>query len=164
MKQYLRANSLDTAVMLLVIVCLIGFLLAQKGYAGVNRVLKGQTVVSIDLFLPNVRSTDHELFTVGDKTALTVRNQPVYPPFTITAVKKTPRLIGFPAPGGKSLSSFVDPSQPYSNDYLVTVCDQAEITNDGYVIHGNKIKIGNQIEIEGFKYRVIGTVLDLRPQ
>jgi hypothetical protein len=164
MKTYFRANPLDAAVTLVVITCLIGFFLAHKGYAGVNQVLKGQTTVSIDLFLPNVRSTNSELFKVGDKTALTVRNQPVYPPFTITAVKKTPRLVAFPSPGGKALSSFVDPSQPYANDYLVTVSDQAEITNDGYVIHGNKIKIGNQIEIEGFKYRIPGTVLDLRPQ
>jgi hypothetical protein len=164
MKKYFQLNPLDAAIVLLVIICLSGFFLARKGYAGVNQVLKGQTTVSIDLFLPNLRSTDSQLFKVGDKTALTIRNQPVYPPFTITTVKRAPRLVGFPAPGGKTLSSFVDPSQPYASDYLVTVSDQAEITNDGYVVHGNKIKVGNQIEIEGFKYRVGGIVLDIRPQ
>jgi hypothetical protein len=164
MKKYFKANLLDAAVMLLVVVSLAGFFLAHAGYAGVNQVLKGQTTVSLDLFLPNVRTTDQSLFKTGDKTALTVRNQPVYPPFTITAVKRTPRLIAFPSTGGKSLTSFTDPAQPYANDYLVTVSDQAEITNDGYVIHGNKIKVGNQIDIEGFKYRVSGTVLDIRPQ
>jgi hypothetical protein len=45
---------------------------------------------------------------------------------------------------------------------VVTVDDEAEVTNDGYVLRGNKVKVGNQVELESFKYRVAGTVLDIR--
>ncbi len=159
-----RTNPLDISVVLLLVVSLLGFLLARAGHAGVNHVLKGQTSLSIDLYLPGVKTLDQNLFKVGDKAALTIRNQPVYPPFTITSVKRSPRLISFLASNGKLLTNFIDPAQPYANDYLITITDQAELTTDGYVIHGNKIKVGNQIEIEGFKYRIPGTVLDLRPQ
>jgi hypothetical protein len=41
------------------------------------------------------------------------------------------------------------------------VQDEADATDDGYVIRGNKIKLGNQIELEAFKYRVQGVVVDI---
>ncbi|MBK7836875.1 MAG: DUF4330 family protein [Candidatus Obscuribacter sp.] len=45
----------------------------------------------------------------------------------------------------------------------MTVQDESEQTDDGYVIRGNKIKVGNQIELESFKYRVQGVVVDISP-
>ena len=35
---------------------------------------------------------------------------------------------------------------------------------DGFVIGGQKIKVGNQIELESFKYRVQGVVADLNAE
>ncbi len=45
---------------------------------------------------------------------------------------------------------------------MVTVEETADRTKDGYVVSGNKIKIGNQVELEGFKYRTQGVVVDIR--
>jgi hypothetical protein len=160
----LQLNPLDASIILLIVVSILGFGLAKAGHAGVNKVLKGETRLSIDVYIANLRSTDNNLFKVGDKAALTIRNQPVYPPFVITAVKQRPRLTPFLAPNGSKVVTFTDPSQPYSSDYIVTITDQAEVTTEGYVVKGNKIKVGNSIELEGFKYRVSGIVLDLHSQ
>ncbi|HEY9714881.1 MAG TPA: DUF4330 family protein, partial [Chroococcales cyanobacterium] len=71
--------------------------------------------------------------------------------------------VAFLSPDGKKALSFNDPANAIAHDFLVTVVDEAERTADGYVIRGNKIKLGNQIELEGFKYRVQGVVADIKP-
>jgi len=159
-----RLNPLDLSIMLVLLVALTGFGLARAGHAGVNKVIKGESKVAIDVYIVGLKTADTKLFQVGEKSALTIRNQPVYPPFTITAVKHWPKQVTFLSPDGKKAVAFPDAAQPYAHDFLVTIADQAEITNDGYVIHGNKIKVGNQVELESFKYRVQGVVLDIRPQ
>ena len=51
-----------------------------------------------------------------------------------------------------------DPVQPFQYDLIVSLKDNAKITDDGAVVGGNKIKIGMPIVLEGFNYRLGGTV------
>ena len=81
---------------------------------------------------------------------------------TITKVEHTPKQVAFLSPDGKKAVSFADPANPIAHDFTVTVVDDSEKTDDGYVVRGNKIKVGNQIELEHFKYRVQGVVVDIR--
>jgi hypothetical protein len=157
-----RLNALDFSILVVLLVALLGFGLARAGHAGVDKVVKGNTKISIDVYIVGLKSTDTNLFKVGDKSALTVRNQPVYPPMTITNVKSWGKQTAFLAPDGKKAVAMPDPTQPFAHDYVVTVDDEAEVTNDGYVLRGNKVKVGNQVELESFKYRAAGTVLDIR--
>ncbi len=55
-----------------------------------------------------------------------------------------------------------DPANEIAHDFYVTVSGDAEETKDGFVIRGNKIKIGNQVELEGHKYRIQGMVIDIQ--
>ena len=64
--------------------------------------------------------------------------------------------------GTKKAVAVDDPYMPYLYNYVVTVKDDAIITDDGAVIGGNKIKIGLPIIMEGFKYRINGVVSDVR--
>ena len=56
-----------------------------------------------------------------------------------------------------------DPANSIAHDFYVTLTDEADQTKDGYVIRGNKIKIGNSVELEGFNYRIQGVVVDIKP-
>jgi len=156
-------NPFDFGFLVIVALTLIGFGLAKAGHAGVDKVIEGTPKVSIDVFVTGLKTKDLDIFKVGDPSSITIRNVPVTPAMTVTKVQHWPKQIAFPSPDGKKVIAYPDPANPIAHDYLVTVADQAEQTKDGYVVRGNKIKIGNQIELEGFKYRVQGVVVDIRP-
>jgi len=158
-----RLNRLDFALLLVIGLCLTGFWLARAGHAGVDKVIEGKNKIGIDVYIAALKTEDLDIFKVGDKSSITISNQPVQPPMTISKVEHCPKQTAFLAPDGKKLICFDDPTNPISHDFLVTVVDEAERTSDGYVVRGNKIKLGNQIELEGFKYRVQGFVVDIKP-
>ena len=158
-----KLNRLDLALLLVIFFSLAGFALARAGYAGVNQVIKGTNKVAIDVYVAGLKTEDLNLFKVNEKASITIRNQPVKPPMTISKVEHAPKQAAFLSPDGKRVLSFADPANPIVHDFMVTVVDEAERTDDGFVIRGNKIKLGNQIELEGFKYRVQGVVVDIKP-
>lgn len=164
-----RLNAFDTAVIVVGVFCALGFGLAKAGYAGVDKIVEGKARVGIDVYLIGLKTTDASLFTVGEKSAITIRNRPVEPPMEITKVVHWPHKASFLAQDGKSAVAFTDPTMmiegtntPLAHDFLVTVSENAERTKDGYIVSGNKIKIGNQVELEGFKYRAQGVVVDIK--
>ena len=156
-------NLMDFVCLMIVMLSLCGFFLAKAGHAGVNKVIHGTARINIDVYFSGIKTKDVDLFKVGEPAALTIRNQPVYPPMIIVAVKHWPKLATFLAPDGKKAIALPDPSQTLAHDYVVTVSDTAEISNDGYVIRGNKLKVGNTVELESFKYRMQGVVVDINP-
>lgn len=159
-----RLNAFDWGVVFIVVLSVLGFGLARAGHAGVDKVVKGTTKLDIDVYITGLKTRDTDLFKVGEKSAITVRNQPIQPAMTISKVEHWQKQIAFLSPDGKKALAFADPANEIAHDFVVTVRDeQAECTDDGYVVRGNKVKIGNQMEIEGFKYRVQGVVADLRP-
>ena len=110
-----------------------------------------------------MKTLDPEIFKKGEKAAITIRNRPVHPPMTISKVKHWPHKASFLKPDASGVVAFADPATPYAHDFLVTLLDEADATRDGFVIRGNKIKIGNLVELEGFKYRAQGVVVDIEP-
>ncbi len=156
-------NAFDFGVLVVLLMCLTGFLLARAGHAGVDKVIEGTGKIGIDVCVSGLKTKDVDLFRVGEKSAVTIRNQPVQPPMTIAKVEHNQKLISFLSIDGKKALALPDPTSPLAYDFLVTVVDEADRTPDGYVVRGNKIKLGNSIELEGFKYRVQGVVVDIRP-
>ncbi len=163
-----RLNAFDSAVIVLVVLCAMGFGLARAGHAGVDQIIEGKSKIEFDVFLIGLKTLDADLFKTGDVSAITIRNRPVEPPMKITKVGHWPHKASFLAPDGKSAVAFTDPAltdennAPIAFDYVVTFEETADRTKDGYVVSGNKIKIGNQVELEGFKYRTQGVVVDIR--
>lgn len=162
-KLFGRFNAVDVGCVALAFFCGLGFILAKEGHAGVNQQIHGSQKIDIDVFFSGVKTKDTDLFKVGDPAALTIRNVPVMPPMTITSVKRTPKMAAFLSADGKKAVAFPDPASPLASDYEVTVTTTAEVTNDGYVVRGNKLKVGNQVELESFKYREQGVVCDINP-
>lgn len=162
-RRRLGLNSLDYTVLTIALISALAFGLARAGHAGVDKVIQGVARVNIEVFITGLKTKDLDIFKVGDKSAITIRNQPVHPPMTIAKVEHWPKQISFLSPDGKKAIALADPANPIAHDFLVTVTDEADQTADGYVIRGNKIKVGNQIELEAFKYRVQGVVVDIKP-
>ncbi|MBX9951390.1 MAG: DUF4330 domain-containing protein [Candidatus Obscuribacterales bacterium] len=157
-----RANFIDFTAIALLCAAGLGFSLAKAGHAGVNQVIQGTPDVEIDVYITGLKTKDLDLFKVGEPSSITIRNQPVKPPMTITKVEHNPKQVAFLSSDGKKAVAFDDPANPIAHDFTITVKDNAEETADGYVIRGNKIKVGNQIELEAKKYRVQGVVVDVR--
>ena len=161
-EQKRRFNVVDLTAMVIVIAAVLGFGLARAGHAGVDKVIQGNPKIAIDVYITGLKTEDTNLFKVGDKAAITIRNQPVEPPTIITKVQHWPKQIAFLSSDGKKAVAFPDPTNAIAHDFLVTVTAQAECTKDGFVYRGNKVKLGNQIELEGFKYRVQGVIADVK--
>jgi len=163
-----RLNAFDSAVIVLVVLCALGFGMARAGHAGVDKIIEGKSRIEIDVFLIGIKTLDADIFKAGDVSAITIRNRPVEPPMKISRVHHWPHKASFLSPDGKSAVAFTDPAltddknTPIAYDYMITVEETADRTKDGYVVSGNKIKIGNQVELEGFKYRTQGVVVDIR--
>lgn len=107
-------------------------------------------------------TAQEELFKAGDKTFITIRNQP-YTKLEIVEVQKN--LLK------EMFFNYDRPERPYLIDniaypnryqYKITLKDKAQITSDGAVIGGNKIKIGLPVDLEGFNYRMSGMVSDVK--
>lgn len=159
-----RINLLDFSLLVVLLVSAGGYFLAQKGYAGVDKVITGKAKINMQVFLSGFKTTNPDLFKAGDDVYMTIRNNPVDSPMTIVDVKHTPKQISFLSPDGKKAVSFTDPSQPLAHDFVVTIADEAERTKDGYVLKGNKVKIGSTVELEAFSYRVQGVLVGLSEQ
>lgn len=158
----LSFNPIDSGIVILAVLSLLGYFTARCGHAGVNQVIEGSHKVAIEVYISGLKTHDTAIFKVGDKSAITIRNQPVEPPLTIVEVKSNPKEASFLSLDGKKAIAFADPANAIAHDFYITLTDVAEQTKDGYVIRGNKIKIGNQVELEGFKYRTQGVVIDIK--
>lgn len=157
-----KLNPLDLAFLVLSLMALVGFGLAKAGYAGVDQVIEGTHKVDISVYLIGLKTLDAEIFKVGEKSAITIRNRPVHPPMTIVKVEHWEHKASFLNKEGNGTVAFPDPAVPHAHDFIITVQDEADATKDGFVIRGNKVKIGNLVELEGFKYRAQGVVVDIK--
>lgn len=136
-----RLNILDYGLVVVTLLSAAGFGLAKAGHAGVNQVIKGTHKVNIEVFITGLKTKDINLFKVGDKSSITIRNQPVQPPMTIVKVDHQQKQVAFLSPDGKKAMAFPDPANSIAHDFYVTVQDEADATDDGYVIRGNKINV-----------------------
>jgi hypothetical protein len=164
MKQTRKINPFDYGLLVVILLALVGFGLARSGRAGVDQAIEGVSKVAIDVYITGLKTRDLDLFKVGEKASITVRNVPLQPPMTIEKVTHSPKQVAFLSADGKKAIAYPDPSNAIAHDFLVTVVDDAERTKDGFVVRGQKIKVGNPIELEGFKYRAQGVVVDVRAQ
>ncbi len=159
-----KFNLIDAAVVAVILLLIIGLLVVKRGiFAPVSKISSGVKPVE---FVVITRAYDitaqKELFNAGEKTFITIRNVP-YTELEIVDVKKEhskEMFFDYDRPGTPYLIDNV--AYPHRYQYIVTVKDMAQITNDGPVIGGNKIKIGLPVDLEGFNYRLSGMVSDVR--
>ena len=156
-----RINIIDFLTVALIGLVTLGILAVQSGWHQTSgQVIQGEGDVQYTILIRNLKTLQPDLFEPGQKLSITIRNQP-RGEVSILDVKRTPRRSSFMGPNGQ-LKTVEDPADPYGYDYLVTLKDHAMFAQDGYVTEGIKVKIGLSIEVEGKKYRVPGTIIDIR--
>ncbi|HEY9908509.1 MAG TPA: DUF4330 domain-containing protein [Thermosynechococcaceae cyanobacterium] len=157
-----RVSILDIGAVLVILLVALGVLLpSTRGAAQIGANTKP---VEVDVVIRSVGAQSAQgLLKEGDKTSIVIRNQP-YGEVKVKAVRELTKNVPTPQPDG-SIKSLPDP-RPEANlskDYLVTVVGDAQMTKNGPVLGNNKIKIGTQIELEGFVYDFPNlSVLDVR--
>ena len=162
----IKFNIIDIVIVTIVGICLIGLLLTKLGIIKTsgNMIKKEQEIQFVVITRAYDVLGDEEIIKPGDETFITIRNVP-YTKLEVVDVK-TEKLkemfFNYDRPEMPYL--YENLAYPYKKQYIITLKDKAQITKDGAVIGGNKIKIGLPIDLEGFKYRISGTVSDVITQ
>lgn len=163
-KLFGKVNVLDFIVVMVILLGITGLYLVKSGrFATSAKVIKSESNIEFDVVIRGLKLSNlNNLFKTGSKSFITIRNVP-YTSLRIVKSVMTPwqTVIADPSDPSKAIS-VIDPSEPYTYNYLVTLKDRATITDDGPVIGGNKIKIGLPVTLEGFDYRLNGSVSDVR--
>lgn len=155
-----KINLIDACVYAILLFGVFGIIAVQSGWHTTSAdVIKGETEIQYTFMMRNAKVKDPNLFKPGETLSMTIRNQP-RGKVTITEVKVTPKQAVVPA--GGSFKVMDDPTEQMGYDFLVTVKDKATVTDDGYVTEGVKVKIGSNIDVEGFSYRMPALIVDVR--
>lgn len=156
-------NIIDLSVIILVAGALGGFAMVKSGSHKTSAdVITKKATIEFDVFSRGQKVMDTDSLFKGEKQSfLTIRNVP-YTALDIVKYECKPWQVPVLHPDNNTAVSIDDPSSPYTQDCLLTLKDTADVTKDGLVIGGNKIKVGLRVDIEGFKYRLPAVVADVR--
>lgn len=158
----LNFKKFDYIIIAVIAILLVLALFVCVGKKKISKtpVLSENTVV-FQVFFRGITlsSLENEPFIPMDESFITIRNVP-HKKVTIIDARKMPRLTIVSDSRGNS-TMVQDVSTPFMYDCLVTLYDDAKITDDGPVLGGNKLKIGLPIILEGKNYRFSGTISDL---
>ena len=152
-------------VIIVIVIAIIA--IGALAYLGKNKFSKSPVEatkkIAFQVMMKSVSVTDTQPpFKIGDESFITIRNVP-YTKLEIIDIAFQPKKTMIPVNDAKQPFIVVDDySQPYQYDFVVSLIDDAKITKDGPVVGGNKIKIGMPIVLEGFNYRIGGTVSNVQ--
>lgn len=155
-----KLNLLDAAIAAAIVVGGLGLVAVKTGHTAMSAVVQAEGPAEIDLLI-RASLKDLGAFRAGDKAFVTIRNQP-YDKVEIVKVDAHRAPIAVPINDGRDFRVTTDPSSPFASEVVLTLRDKGQRTEDGIVWGGQKLKIGVPIDVEGFKYRLRGSVLDVR--
>lgn len=160
-----KISLLDLGAALVIVLVVIGIFVVP-GTSGTSSIAQVKTEpIEVDIIVRGLNVLDPDAllkdFQSNNKTNIIIRNQPAG---EVEIKKVTPlsRSVVVPQPDG-TVKALPDPRQDsYSQDMIITFGGQAQITETGPVIGGQKVKIGTVIELEGLKYNFNTSVIEVR--
>lgn len=155
-----KFKIIDLAIILGVIVALVvGFFTYKHFRQTASKQIESTSDIAFQVFLRGVTITSGmNPLKIGEKTFISIRNVP-YTELAIVDSKIDTKKVVMPSSKTKEPFMLVDDySQAFMYDIIVAVVDKAQITKDGAVVGGNKIKMGLPITLEGKDYKFNGTV------
>ena len=153
-------NLLDAVIACAVVVGVVGVVAVKSGHTSIASMATKTGPTEVDLMI-RANIEDLSMFKAGDKAFITIRNQP-YNKVDIVKVQAKRSEIAVPTNDGKDFRITQDPTTPFASEVVLTLRDQGMLTDDGIVWGGQKLKVGVPIDVEGMKYRLRGSVLDVR--
>jgi hypothetical protein len=160
-----KISLLDVGAIAVILLTLVGvFLIPGNNGNSVAQIGSTESkTVEVDIMVRGLTVLKpNELLKEGEKTNIIIRNQPrgeISIKKVVVLVPKipVPKLDG-------TLTVIPDPrlADTYVRDFAITLVANAQVTNDGVIFGSDKVKIGTPIDIEGPKYIVRGSVMDVR--
>ncbi|CDM93006.1 MAG: DUF4330 domain-containing protein [Limnospira sp. PMC 1291.21] len=160
-----KVSILDLGAATVILLVIVGIFFFPGTSGSVAQIGVTTKPVEVDVIALGMRGRNPQDFLkAGEKTNLIIRNQP-YGQVDIKAVEFLPRTIPVTQPDG-SLRALPDPTADFifSNNILLTLEGQGQVTNTGPVLGNVKIRIGNTVELEGNTYNFNASVVDIRVQ
>ncbi len=159
-----KFNLIDFLIIGIVVIVLAGVVFVKNGlFRPLDKASKGVKPVTFTIVTRAYDVTgDKKLLKKGDKTFITIRNVP-YTKLEVEDVRvEQVKEMFFNEDRPEVPYVIENVAYPNRVQYVVTLKDNAHITEDGAVIGGNKIKIGLPVDIEGVDYRLTGAVSSIK--
>lgn len=161
-----KISILDLGAALILFMVIVGIFVIP-GTSGKSIVAQVQTKpIEVDTIVRGLNVLKPESliqeFKSDNKTNIIIRNQPAGQ-VEILKVQELPRNLAVPQPDG-SVKALPDPRPEvnFSQDMILTLGGNAEMTPTGVVLGNQKIKIGTVLELEGKSYDFNASVIDIR--
>ncbi len=161
-----RIGILDAGAVLVVLLTIAGIFFVPGDSGSVAQIGATTQPVEVDVMVRGLTVTDPQglVDSIRDEgqTEIIIRNQP-FGRVEVQSIRELPRSVAAPQPDG-TLKPVPDPRPEldFTVDMLITLVDDAQITDDSVVFGNNKVKIGSGIELEGRTYRFNTSVVGVR--
>lgn len=155
-----KVNLLDIGAILIVLFILAGIFLFP-GPSG--SLASADANVEVDVLVLGLKSQDPKnLIKAGETASFIIRNQPAGE-VKIKDVQFLPRTALAPQADG-SVKALPDPrpEEKFSVNMIVTLEGKGQMTANGPVFGGAKIKIGTPVELDGVLYNFKPSVISIR--
>lgn len=162
-----KLNILDLGAVLIMLMVAAGiFLFPGSSGSSIAQVGATFSTVEVDCMVRGLTVREPQALLEGISTSDTVnviiRNQPAGT-LDVVEVQSLPRTVAVPQPDGSVVAeNDPRPELNYTIDMLITLGGDAEVTDDGPVIAGSKVKVGTPIELEGQTFRFNAPVVGVR--
>lgn len=153
-----KIRPFDIIVVTLVCIAIVVVGATKMGFHKTSSAqIMAERKVEIEVYFRGVVITSSNApFKEDEETFITIRNVP-YTKLKIKKVNFDRKKVILPSNTSK-YQIVEDVTSPFNYDFLVTLEDNAKITQDGAVVGGNKIKIGLPVTLEGKDYKLNGIV------
>ena len=143
--------------MIIVVAALSGFAYIFMGQSPLKQKIQATGEASVTIAIRGARIQDPSIFKVNEKVFLTIRNQR-YEPVIISDIAMMPRKTVFLNSKDQPII-IEDISSPELKDIDVTFTHNAEVTDEGIIMGGHHMKVGNSVELDAFGYRFNGSIM-----
>jgi len=161
-----KVNLLDLGALLVILLVIFGVFFFPGSPGSLAQINSYTKPVEVDLFVQGLKlSNPQELFNKelakGNKTNVIIRKEP-HGAINIKSIQQLPRTILVTLADG-DVKEIPDPKKNnFSTDIFMTLSGIARITDNGPVIGSSQVKIGDEMELDGFNYHFKATILDVR--
>ena len=161
-----KLSILDVGAALVILLVVVGVFFFPGTSGSIAQVGAPTKPVEVNVLVRGLNvGNPQELFQqglkAGGKSNIIIRNQP-HGEIEIKSVRQLPRTTLVPQPDGSVKELPDSRTDQFAMDMLLTLGGKAQITDTGPVVGNSKLKIGDQIELEGFNYDFKASVIGIR--
>ena len=161
-----KISILDLGAALVILLVIIGIFFFPSSSGGSIAQVSGTKPMEVDILVRGLSVRDPDAF-IGQmeeekKIDIVIRNQPAGQ-LEIKSIQPLPRTTPVPQPDG-SVKALPDPRPEvvFIKDMIITAGGNAQISDNGPVLGGKKVKIGHPIQLSGSNYDFNGSIMGVR--